>query len=82
MQLPGDHDVARRVSDAHRLPVDHASDPPVTNQPVAGVEVAVVPDRRTFPRRGRKCPVPGGPSGGAIAVKPRQSPTRLWIAVG
>src|SRR5262249_9943209 len=36
---------------AHRGPVDESADPPAANEPVAYVEVAVVPGRRSVPGR-------------------------------
>src|SRR5207302_10458408 len=58
MQLPRDHHVAGRVADPHRTPIDDGADASVPYEPVAHVDVAVVPNRLALPRRRRKRTLP------------------------
>src|SRR5581483_12164483 len=47
-----------RIAHAHLPPIDHAADPPVADEPVARVEVAVMPDGRTVPGRAGESALP------------------------
>src|SRR5262249_21485341 len=81
MELPRHHDVARRVADAHRSPVDHAADAAVPDEPVTHVEVAVVPDGCFVPGWCSQCAFPFGGDAG-IAVEHREPRSDLRIAFG
>jgi hypothetical protein len=81
VQLPCDHQVARRVTDAHGTPVDHTADAPIPDEPVACIEVAVVPDGRPVPGRRRERTFPLGRHH-RVAVEPRQPVTDLPVAIG
>src|SRR5262249_56737943 len=81
MQLPCDHDVARGIPDPHRAPVDHAADATVPNEPVAHVQVAVVPHGGTLPWWCGEGPLPPHRDL-RVAVVPRDPVAELRIAIG
>ena len=65
-------------------PIDPQSITPLMRpsaQPVANIEVAVVPDRRALPRRRRERTLPLCRHGG-VAVEPRQPVTDILVSLG
>ncbi|PVE11292.1 hypothetical protein Y717_14705 [Streptomyces scopuliridis RB72] len=76
--------VAGRVADAEFTEVDDRAELAVDGQQVAGVDVAVEPDRRTVPFGGVQCRVPqlGQGRGVEHAAELRESGPRRVIPVG
>ena len=72
--------IARRITDAHPAPVDHTADAPVPDEPVALIEIAVVPNGRAVPWPYSEGTFPLGRHSG-LTVEPREPVPDLPVAL-